>query len=114
MILVPRGSRAFLVTTKGLILRTFTLDGQNKVFVAATVSPSNRWLYGISDDGHCHVFDVTTGEPETRIMHFAEESVDKSKPNSEITALLHHPRKGVLATFANDKGQKKGKLTLWK
>ena len=32
----------------------------------------------------------------------------------EITGLIHHPHKGVVAAFSNDKTQKRGLVTLWK
>jgi hypothetical protein len=64
------------------------------------------------------VFDILTGKIEKSIRHFGEETTSKSKDGSkmkaEITGIVHHPQKGILAAFSNDKGQKKGQLQLWK
>ena len=120
MIIVPRGVRAFLVNYHGTVLRTFedNASANGKVFVAAAVSPSNHWLYCVTEDGVCCVFDVATGKPETSLRSFGEETTSKSKDggghDAEITALVHHPHKGILAAFSNNKGQKKGQLVLWK
>ena len=119
MIIVPRGLRAFLVNFHGTVLRTFENDASTggKVFVAATVSPSNNWLYCVTEGGDCCCFDIVTGRLEKTLRSFADETISKSKDGSttaEITTLIHHPHKGVLAAFSNDKGQKKGQLVLWK
>ena len=119
MIIVPRGLRAFLVDPHGTVKRTFENDASTggKVFVAATVSPSNNWLYCATESGDCCCFDVATGRLEKTLRNFAEETTSKSKDGStaaEITTLVHHPLKGILAAFSNDKGQKKGQLVLWK
>jgi WD40 repeat-containing protein SMU1 len=117
MMIVPRGSRAFLVTYRGLVVRTFDMDASGKVFVAATVSPSNHWLYAVTDTGSCCVFDVQTGAMEKSIREFATQSASNSgdgKRIAEVSGLVHHPHKGIVAAFSNDKGQKRGLLTLWK
>lgn len=119
MILVPRGQRAFLVNYRGTVLRTFhddSSDAQDKVLVAATVSATNRWLYAAKDDGTCCVFDVSTGKLELTIRDFGSISTSSSTcaAGAELSFLLHHPSKGIVAAFSSDKGQKKGKLVLWK
>ena len=118
VIIVPRGSRAFLVTYRGLVVRTFDIEtSAGNVFVAATVSPSNRWLYAVTDMGTCCVFDVQSGVFEKSIKDFALQSTSSTggdKRIPEISCVLHHPHKGIVAAFSNDKGQKRGLLTLWK
>jgi WD40 repeat-containing protein SMU1 len=119
MIVVPRGLRAFLVDYHGTVWRTFEDNGSaGKLFVAATVSPSNHWLYCVNEDGVCCIFDIVTGKLEKSIRNFGEETTAKSKDGgaqcAEITAIVHHPHKGILAAFSNDKVQKKGQLVLWK
>ena len=116
MILVPRGSRAFLVTENGRVVRTYDVaDGTTSVFVAACVSPSNQWLYAVTDTGCCHVFDVASGDVHTTIRNFAEESCGRTKSDvPEISSIRHHPTKAIVIAFSNGKGQKKGTLTLWK
>jgi WD40 repeat-containing protein SMU1 len=118
LMIVPRGSRAFLVTYRGLVVHTYDVDAPDKVFVAATVSPSNRWLYAVTDAGSCCVFDVQTGTLEKSIREFATTTTASSSGDGvgmpEVSGLVHHPHKGIVAAFSNDKGQKRGLITLWK
>lgn len=119
MILVPRGYCAFLVNYAGTILRVMQDDGasSDKVFVAATISSTNRWLYAIKEDGVCCVFDVWTGKLEKTIRDFGSETtrtLKESQTSAEISSILHHPTKSILAAFSSDKGQKRGQLVLWK
>jgi WD40 repeat-containing protein SMU1 len=118
MIVVPRGMRAFLVNYQGVVLQTFSADiAQGKVFVAAAVSPCNRSLYAVQDDGVCWAFDLTTGEMLQTIRDFGAESTSHAKGSlqvAEISSLIHHPHKHIFGAFSNDKGQKRGKLVLWK
>ena len=119
LIVVPRGVRAFLVDYSGTVLQTFqdttttaNTAATDKVFVASTVSSTNRWLYAVRDDGSCCIFDVTTGELEHTILDFGSHSTSSS--SAEVSCLIHHGSKDMLAAFSNRKGQKKGKLVLWK
>lgn len=117
MVIVPRGKRAFLVDFQGQVLRTFDDNTASSVFVAATVSPANHWLYCATESGGCCVFDMLTGKLEKTMRSFGEETTSKSKEGgsvAEISGLVHHPHRGILAAFSNDKGQKKGTLVLWK
>jgi WD40 repeat-containing protein SMU1 len=118
MIVVPRGLRAFLVNYSGVVLRVFEDNtAAEKVFVAATVSSSNQWLYAVKEDGACCVFDVSTGDLKQTIPDFGAESTSRSKDDAraaEISSLLHHPTKSILGAFSNDKGQKRGQIVLWK
>jgi WD40 repeat-containing protein SMU1 len=119
MILVPRGVRAFLVNYSGAVLRIFedSTSATGKVFVAATVSSSNQWLYAVKEDGVCCVFDVSTGELKQTIADFGAESTSRSRDSAtaaEINSILHHPTKSILGAFSNDKGQKRGQMVLWK
>lgn len=115
MILVPRGSRAFLVTESGSVLRVFDVPDKKAVFVTACVSPSNQWLYMVTDLGPCHVFDVASGHLKETMRSFAEQSCGQSEHNSpEVTSILHHPTKAIVAAFSNGKDQKKRTLTMWK
>lgn len=119
MIAVPRGPRAYLLTLAGGVVRTFERD-DGKVeggdFVAAIVSPSNRWLYLATEDGLCCCFDVSTGKIEKTIRGFAEESTGSTGGGrtAEVAALAHHPQSSLLAAYSSEKGQKRGLLTLWK
>lgn len=117
MIIVPRGSRAFLSDYSGRVVRIFDVDSSEQVFVAATVSPSsNRWLYAATDAGGCCVFDIQTGALEKTIRDFALQCTSSSSDKSlvELSGLLHHPQKPILAAFSNNKSQKRGLITLWK
>ncbi|KAL7481778.1 hypothetical protein ACHAW6_007447 [Cyclotella cf. meneghiniana] len=116
MIVVPRSDRAYLMSYSGnTILRVYTRDDvQGTDFLAASVSPSNQWLYIAADDGNCVVFDVQTGVVETIVKSFAEECSTRSEKVSDLTGIIHHPHRGMIGGYSNDKSQKRGVLTLWK
>jgi WD40 repeat-containing protein SMU1 len=116
MIVVPRSDHAYLMSYSGALLRVFTRDDvQGSEFLAATISPSNQWLYVASSDGKCVVFDVNTGKAEKIIRSFAEDcSNGRSDKPCEISGLICHPHQGFIGGFSNDKWQKRGMLTLWK
>jgi len=124
MIVVPRGPNAYLMSYTGIILHTYALnstsdtnailDNNTKVdFVTATVSPTNKWLYAVTDDGSCLCFDVASGKLEKKIQDFGKETTG-GKVNIEITGILHHPHKGRLAGYSSSRNQKRGVVTLWK
>ena len=121
LIIVPRGQRAFLVDYTGRVQRIFEDDSsRNKksdetCFVAATVNSTNLWLYMIREDGKCCIFDVQSGQLERTIHDFAKRCISSSTTvTAEISSMAHHPIDSILAAFSNDKGQKRGKLVLWK
>ena len=118
MILVPRGSRAFLVSKSGTVLQTYDVEGKSTgvELVTATVSPSNQWLYVATSDGDLCVYDVSEGTLVGTIQDFAADSTKGGSKTSipELSALFQHPHKGIIGTFSNDKGQRKGLLTIWK
>ena len=116
-VICPRGPRIFLMNMGGIILRAFDSEKVGAIFVAAAASPSNRWLYAVQDDGVCCIFSIDTGKLAKSIMDFGSQSTYKSKESSvvsEITTLVHHPQKTIVAAFSNDKVQKKGMLVLWR
>ena len=122
MIVIPRCEQAYLMSYTGSVLRVFKRDDkQGSGFLAATISPSNQWLFVVADDGECLVFDVSTGKMEKTIHSFAlycssgSSSIgrNESKP-CEISGLICHPHRGFIGGYSNDKGQKRGMLTLWK
>ena len=120
MIIVPRYPRAFLVSQSGVVLRVFERDdtkGRSNAddkadFVAASVSPSNKWVYVSTEDGLLLCYDVSTGRIEKTIRDFAVES--SGSDTAEISGLVHHVHKSLLGGYSNDKGLKRGRLTLWK
>lgn len=116
MIVVPRSDRCYLMSYSGSILRVFTRDDvQGSEFLAAAVSPSNQWLYVAADDGKCVVFSIDSGSVEKIVRSFAEECSAGSEKASDITGVVHHPHRGIIGGFSNDKSfQKRGILTLWK
>ena len=84
-------------------------------FLAAAVSASNRFLFVAADDGKCVVFDIATGEVEKIMPSFAAEcSGGGSESGCEMSGLVCHPQRGFIGGYSNDKGQKRGLLTLWK
>ena len=116
MIVVPRSDRAYLMSYSGAVLRAYARDDvQGTEFLAAAVGPSNRWLYVAADDGKCVVFDVNTGKAEKIIGSFAAEcGSGRGERPCEVSGIVCHPHRGFVGGFSNDKGQKRGILTLWK
>ena len=142
MIVVSRSSRAVMVDYRGFVLQCYSTPGINRgnkkgegqssgapaveyedVFVSACTSPSQQWLYLATERGSCHVFHVASGRLERTIGDFGLESTSSTKQKSttetqvgmaEITGMAHHPHKGIVAAFSNDKNQKRGLVTLWK
>lgn len=112
MIVVSRGSKAFLMNYSGAILRTYErsdkIEGVNLSigtdFVSATISPSNKWLYIATEDRLCLCFDVNSGSVEYTMT---------LNDSNEVTGLVHHPHAGVLASFDNHKSTP-GLLKVWK
>lgn len=114
MIVVPRSDRAYLMSYTGAVVRVFARDDvQGCEFLAASVSPNNRWLFVAADDGKCVVFDVGTGKAEKVIRSFTCGSGESDKP-CEVTGIICHPHRGLIGGYSNDKGQKRGILALWK
>lgn len=115
MIVVPRSDRAFLMSLSGSILQTYVRDdAQGTELLAATVSPSNQWLYVSASDGKCIVFDLNSGKVEKILTSFTQECVGKSNTNCEISGILHHPHCSFIGGYSNDKSQKRGMLSIWK
>jgi len=95
------------------MLKTKTVENTNNGdFVAATVSTTNKWLYAVTEDGSCLCFDVSSGKLEKKIQDFGIETTGKG--GIEVTGILHHPHKAILAGYSSNKLLKRGLLTLWK
>ena len=125
MIVVPRASKAFLMSYTGSILRVYARDDvQNGNFLAGGVSRSNRYLFLACDDGKCAVFDVMSGSVERIVNSFGKECTTSSvgggesdsatTRRAEISGMIIHPQCGYIGGYSNDRGQKKGILTLFK
>lgn len=115
-LLVPRSTKAYLVNADGILLRVFTQRGEPSVFCAAALSPGQQWLYAVREDGVACVFDVASGELERTIDRWGSETTAKAKEGGsiEVSTLVPHPHKTIMACFSNDKRQKKGQLVVWK
>jgi hypothetical protein len=120
MIIVSRGARAVLVSIAGIVLRVFSdITGHvtnERIFVAAAVSASNRWLYAVREDGSCCVFDVANGKLERVISGFGKGSTSSwdGSGSPEVSAVVRHPNKSMLAAFSSSKSQKRGQLAVWR
>jgi len=123
MIVCPRGPKAYLMNYAGIVLRTYTneeythkaksLENTNSGdFVAATVSTTNQWFYAVTDDGSCLCFEIASGKLEKIISDFG--SLTCGKDDIEVTGILHHPHKAIIAGYSSSKQLKRGILTLWK
>lgn len=127
LLVVPRDDRAYLVTRDGgVTIRTYRDDADSSAspFVAAAVSPSNKWLYVATESGDCVCFDVADGKVRSRIVDFMRgggegqdakngENDDKTPAAAEVVCVLHHPHTGVLASFDNDTSSR-GLVRIWK
>jgi len=140
IMVVPRGNKGFLMSTvTGSVLRVYESTArvteksslndneggkqqQQQTlsvcdFVTATVSPSNRWLYAVNDEGQCLCFDVVKCSLERTIEMVSPENSggDGNKlPLPELSCLVHHPHANVVAGFSSSKNQKRGLIKLWK
>jgi len=113
-IIVPRSDFAVLVDPDGTVIREFQEKGSP--FVAAATNPQNSLLYVARDDGCLLVFHVSTGELIKTIDEFGMASSRRVSDDDcpEISAIVYHPSKHLLAAFSNSKSQKKGIVKLWK
>lgn len=118
LLMVPRASTAYLVNLEGRVIQRYE-SGSDDVFLAACISTS--WVYLVTQKGDCLVFRIQKGTLETTIREFSVRSTSKTNSSSggaissvEVTQLLHHPFKSIIAGFSNDKTQKRGILTVWK
>lgn len=118
-IVVPRAPVAYLMNHSGVIMKKFERKDKAKVvsetngmeeasssidFVAATISPSNKWLYVATEDNFCLTFNTSSCE--------IVKSVPMSKELKEIRGLAHHPHTGILTSFSSDKSTR-GVLKVW-
>jgi hypothetical protein len=118
-----------MVDLAGTVVRVFDSEhaaqspAQRSCFVAAVASCTNQWLYAVTENGACCVFSVETGELETVIRDFGSETMRLPKDSggtaglggtAEVTNIVHHPNRSVLAAFSNSKYQKKGQVVMWK
>ena len=124
MVLVARSGKAVLVNSSGVVLQVFEDTTSSKsVFCAASTSPSNRYLFLVREDGTLSVFDVGKGTVVGSIDDFGRQSMSKEAnktdattmtTKAEITCLVSHPNRNMIAAFSNDKTLKKGLLVVWK
>jgi WD40 repeat-containing protein SMU1 len=115
LLVVPRAATAYLLDLEeGTVMQTYQADTKDVIFCSATVTPD--WVYLCTTGNDCCVFGVSSGRLEQTIRDFTVDSTSKTTSSNvaEISQLLHHPFKPILAAFSNDKTQKKGVLTVWK
>jgi WD40 repeat-containing protein SMU1 len=106
-ILVSLGTKAYLVSYDGVVRRVYErndvqIGSDSSIFVAATVSPSNKILFCATQDGTCVCFSVESGE---QVQSFNLEM------EKETTGLLHHPHQRIMASYSN-RGTK-GLIKIW-
>ena len=121
MIVVSRSSRALLVNDAGVVLKVYEDKDTvaTSLFCAASASPANIFLHAASDDGTLYLFDIESGKLEGTVSEFGSGTAKEAKKESgktaaEITCLLSHPNRNMVAAFSNDKAQKRGQLVVWK
>ena len=70
-------------------------------FVAACLSPKEKYLYAVTEERLMYCFDVLTGQLE-RTVAIGEY---------DCIGICSHPHKNIVATFANEGSR--GKVKLW-
>ena len=89
-----------LMSVFGEVVRSFEMhSGPKDGFVACTLSPNSRQVYGLGEDGKVYSFCTKTCQ-----LDFTLEAVDIVP-----TSLCHHPTKNLLATTSSA-----GYLRIWK
>ena len=109
-IIVPRGSTAYLVNETGKVLQRYDLPSTKNEIIAAIVSPSNQYLFCVTDEQACVCFDVV----RSRLLSLLQLETNNKKADEII--LAHHPHKNMLATCNteyNEKGKKRGIIRFW-
>lgn len=118
LLVVARSSTAYLVDlVKGSVVQRYQAPpdkSQDVVFCAAAATAD--WAYLCTTANDCLVFGVQSGRLEQTIRDFGVDSTTKTTSShvAEISQLLTHPFKSIVAAFSNDKTQKKGILAVWK
>lgn len=119
VLVVPRSTTAYLVNVDdGTILERYSMkpSQEDVVYCAATVTAD--WVYLCTTGNECLVFRLHNGgRLEQSIRDFAKDSTSPASSSAtvpEISQLIPHPHKPILAAFSNDKTQKKGVLAVWK
>ena len=105
ILVVPRSTSLYLVSISGLLVRKFELPD---VITAACISPSNQWFYAMTEKkDYLYILDMVQGEIKSSLP--VEE-------NDEITTLIHHPNKPILAYFSHHQSNtsKRGMVHFWK
>ena len=103
LIVVPRGPVAYVVSGEtGAITRTFrSLKDTGADFVAACLSPKEKYLYAVTEERLMYCFDVATGQLD-RTVEIGDY---------DCIGICSHPQKNIVATFANEGSR--GKVKLW-
>jgi WD40 repeat-containing protein SMU1 len=116
ILIVARSPEAFLVSLEGMVLQLYQTDVPETVFLAATVTANVVYL--VTSKGDCLIFSLRNGKLVKTVREFALDSTTKTNSEqrtAEISTIIHHPTKpSIIATFSNDKTQKKGILAVWK
>jgi len=121
-IAVGRMDKAYLLNFTGELLRIYNpSDNSNDSnvssdldLVTAVISPSNKWLYVVSQKGIMTCFDVSTGKVHKSILDFGIQCTSGAQSVIAMTGLVHHPYKGIIGAYSRDPSQKRGLLTLWR
>lgn len=75
IIVCTRHYQAYLITTQGRVIRTFSSGKQTGgSFTCAALSYNGKWLYCAAEDGIVYMFDVRTGELESILEVIASSS----------------------------------------
>jgi WD40 repeat-containing protein SMU1 len=119
LLVVPRGAVAYVMTTRGALVRALALPppaaagARAPTITAVTLSPRGRFVYAAADDAGLYVFSARSGALEARLLPRAAAEPgagwlggDAAGPPhagvGDALGLVHHPTRNQLAAFASD------------
>ncbi|OQS05778.1 hypothetical protein THRCLA_02128 [Thraustotheca clavata] len=102
LILCTRSKQLHLINFQGMSKAVFqdpfdTIEPKGD-FVACTLSPKGKYLYGLTEKGFVLCFTLENGTMEHAIQVC----------NGEVYGIVHHPHRNILATYGND-----GYVRIW-
>ncbi|ORY03536.1 WD40 repeat-like protein [Basidiobolus meristosporus CBS 931.73] len=99
LIMCNKSSAAYLMSTKGRILRKLTDESIRTEFASITLSPKAEILYCVGEDSQLYSFNLESGKLLSTIK----------LTEAEVIGVVHHPFSNILAVYTDD-----GKVHLWK
>jgi WD40 repeat-containing protein SMU1 len=99
LLICNKSNTIYVTGFAGQTVRTYTHGKAGCDFVACSVSPSGKYLYGVADDGTLYVFNVETAAVEATVQVHEKQCLGVSL----------HPHRNVMSSFGDD-----GTLKIWR